>query len=67
MAIKWINKYSGETGFVQSTDTKARHFVNTWEQSEAKVYKTEANAQKAISRLIEFGEGDTNIFELVSA
>jgi hypothetical protein len=40
---------------------------NTWEQSEAKVYKTEASAQKAISRLIEFGEGDNNTFELVSA
>jgi hypothetical protein len=67
MAIKWINKFSGEQGYVKSINTKEKHFINTWEQSEAKVYKTEASAQKAISRLIEFGEGDNNTFELVSA
>ena len=67
MAIKWTNKFSGEQGYVKSIDSKEKHFINTWEQSEAKVFKTESNAQKAISRLIEFGEGDNNIFELVVA
>ena len=63
--IKWTNRFSNETGYVKTISNKEKHFVNTYEKEEAKTY-TEVNGNKAINRLISFGEGDNNIFELES-
>ena len=48
MIIKWINRNSREEGFVKSVSAKEKHFVNTFDRSEAKVYKTEAAAKTAV-------------------
>ncbi len=63
--IKWTNKYSNESGYVKEVKTKDKHFVNTYDQDEAKSYKTETSASKIIDKLIAFGEADNNDFELV--
>ena len=62
--IKWMNRFSGEAGYVKDIKTKDKHFVNTWKPAEAKAYKTEAGANKAIDTLNEIGEGENNEFEL---
>ena len=64
--IKWTNKFSNESGFVKEVKTKEQHFVNTFNQTEAKTYKTDAGARKIINKLIEFGEANNNNFEVVS-
>lgn len=66
MAIKWTNIYSNETGYVQSVNTKENHFVNTYDIASAKVYKTASAAKAAINKLIAFGEGTNNTFEIVA-
>lgn len=63
--IKWTNKYSNETGFVMSVDNKNKHFVNTFNEDEAKVFANSGAANTTINRLIQFGEGDNNIFETI--
>lgn len=65
VVIKWTNKFSGEQGFVESINAKEQHFVNTYEQQNAKQYKTESNAKGMISKLISYGEGDNNDFEII--
>jgi len=65
--IKWVNKWSGETGYVKSIKPKQGHFVNTFEQTEAKKYKDEAVLNRALDVLIAIGEGDNNYFEVVEA
>ena len=65
VVIKWTNNFSGETGFVESVNTKEQHFVNTYDIQNAKQYKAEANAKGMISKLISYGEGDNNTFEIV--
>lgn len=65
VVIKWTNNFSGEQGFVESIDTKEKHFNNTFEMQNAKQYKTESNAKGMISKLISYGEGDNNTFEIV--
>lgn len=67
MIIKWINKYSREEGFVKSVDLKQRHFNNTFDKAEAKVYGNKGAAAKVVKALIDFGEGENNDFEIVSA
>lgn len=64
--IKWTNKHSGETGYVESVSKKNRHFVNTFEQTSAKQYKTESVASRTIASLAEYGEADNNNFEVVA-
>jgi len=63
--IKWTNKVSGETGYVKAFSKKEGHFENTYLESEAKPYKTEAAAKTAIKGLEAVGEADNNIFEIV--
>lgn len=63
--IKWTNKYSNETGFVMSIDNKNKHFVNTFNEDEAKVFANSGAANTAINRLIQFGEGENNVFETI--
>lgn len=66
MKIRWINKYSNETGYVKSIDYKNKHFNNTFNENEAKNFSSETNVNKAIAKLNEYGEGDNNYFEIVS-
>ena len=66
MIICWKNKYSNESGYVESVSRKERHFNNTFDKAEAKVYKTKEAAQKIIELLVSFGEGDNNDFEIVA-
>lgn len=65
--IMWTNKFSNETGFVKEIDSANKHFINTYEESEAKVFKNAGLAACAITRLIGYGEGENNIFEAVGA
>jgi hypothetical protein len=65
MIIKWINKFSREEGYVQSVSTKEKHFVNTFDRSEAKIYKTMGAAKTAVKSLISYGEGENNEFEII--
>ena len=65
-AIKWINKYSREEGFVKSIKKTEGHFENTYDLSEARQYKSEKSAKKAIDMLNSIGEGENNEFVIVA-
>lgn len=65
MIIKWINRYSGESGYVRDVNYKEKHFNNTYFKEEAQKFKNEESANKIINRLISYGEGNYNDFELV--
>lgn len=65
--IKWTNKFSKETGFVESISAKENCFHNTFEHSEAKKYKSESIAKRMITTLAIMGEADNNDFEIVPA
>lgn len=62
--IKWTNKFSNETGYVESVSTKGKCFVNTFEAKDAKQY-TERGAKGMLKKLEDFGETENNVFELV--
>ena len=66
MKIKWTNTYSHESGFVKSVDYRNKHFVNTFNEGEAKKFVSVESAQKTINKLIEYGEGELNVFEILS-
>lgn len=66
MIIKWTNRYSGETGYIKDIDYKNRHFNNTFEYEEAKKYNSKDIIKKTIDKLIEYGEGINNNFEIVN-
>ena len=63
--IKWINTYSGETGYVGKVNTKDRNFHNA-DAENAQVFKTDAAARGAITKLKSYGQGEeiNNEFEL---
>lgn len=61
VVIKWKNKFSGEEGFVESVSTKEQHFINTYDQSQAKQY-SESSAKGIITKLISYGEAENNDF-----
>lgn len=65
MKLKWINKCSGETGYVKSIKAKAGHFENTFDIEEARNFRTDKEVEKAITSLCEIGEGEQNYFEVV--
>jgi len=67
MIIKWTNIMSGEQGYVESVSAKEKHFVNTFDKDNAKIYKTASAAKTAIKNLISYGEGEANTFEIVEA
>lgn len=67
MVIKWTNIMSGEQGYVESVSAKEKHFINTFDKANAKVYKTAGSAKTAIKNLISYGEGEVNTFEIVEA
>ncbi len=64
--IKWRNKFSGDTGFVKSINKKEGHFVNTFEQDEAKSYSNDKTCATAIKSLHDMGEAENNEFEIVT-
>lgn len=64
MKIRWTNKYSNESGFVRAVDYRNRHFTSTFNESESKKYVSAESAQKTIDKLIEYGEGENNVFEI---
>ena len=62
MKIRWTNKFSQETGFVKTVSKAKNCFMNTFDASEARVFKSEKDAEKAIAVLTEMGEAENNIF-----
>lgn len=64
MVIKWTNLSSNESGYVRSIDYKNRHFNNTFDINEAKTF-TQDTAEKTVNKLIEYGEGKSNKFEIL--
>lgn len=63
--IKWTNKFSGETGYVESISAKEQHFNNTFDISEAKGYKSASIAKRMLTTLIAMGEAENNEFEVI--
>lgn len=64
--IKWTNKYSNETGFVKQLRQKDRCFENTYEEAEARNYSSQSVARGVVKKLISYGEGKNNNFEIIS-
>lgn len=64
MKIKWTNKWSGETGFVKTVNTKKKYFENTYDVNDAKVF-TKTTGNKALPKLDEYCADNT--YELVEA
>ncbi|MBP5332442.1 MAG: hypothetical protein J6Y89_11395, partial [Lachnospiraceae bacterium] len=62
-AIKWINKFSGESGYVESLADN--HFINTWQIEYAAKFRSQKDADKALDTLYAFGEDVNNNFEVV--
>lgn len=65
MKIMWTNKFSGETGFVKMIKPSKNCFVNTFDKEDARKFRSEAEAKKAIESLIAMGEGENNTFSIV--
>lgn len=65
VAIKWHNKHSHEEGYVKSVDVKEKHFINTYDRTEAHEYATEVGAKSIIGKLKAWGEGTNNEFSIV--
>lgn len=64
--ISWENIYSKETGFVGDIDKKERHFVNTPDKKNAKLFPNKGLATIAVKQLVNFGEAENNDFAIVS-
>ena len=64
--IKWTNKYSGETGYVESVSSKNRCFINTPNKKDAKSY-SEKSVKGILTKLESYGETENNNFEVVPA
>lgn len=64
--IKWTNKYSGETGYVESVSAKNRYFINTEKKKDAKRYSEKA-VKGILTKLESYGEAENNDFEVVKA
>jgi len=63
--IKWINKFSNETGYIASLSTKNECFINTFEQEEAKKY-SEKSVVGIMKKLESYHETDNNNFEVIA-
>ena len=66
MKIQWTNKYSKETGYVKSVNTKEKYFENTFDIKEARDYSSLSTVKGIITKLINYGEGENNDFIIVS-
>ena len=65
MVIKWRNKYSGEEGFVKTVRSNDRCFENTFNYNEARRYASASVAKGIITKLVSYGEAETNDFFIV--
>lgn len=63
--LQWTNKYSGDTGYVESISAKEKHFVNTFNQNDAKRYATRSVATRMITSLSSYGEAENNTFDIL--
>ena len=63
--IKWINKFSNEEGYVSKVMKTKGYFENSYEQKDAKKYRSINEANKDIELLNSLGEGDNNNFVVV--
>ena len=64
--IKWINRFSGETGYVKVIRKAKGYFENTFDSKEARLF-SDAEASKALVTLSDIGEAQNNQFEIVPA
>lgn len=62
MIIKWINRFSGEVGYVKSISIKEGHFNNTFDISEARKLANLGTLKAAVNSLIKMGEAENNEF-----
>lgn len=60
--LKWVNKYSQESGYVSKVIKSKGYFENTFEQSKAKKYRYKTEVEREIQYLNSIGEGDNNDF-----
>lgn len=60
--LKWVNKFSGETGYVKTVSVAKGYFINTPNAAEAKSYKSETAINKDLAILEGFGEMVNNNF-----
>lgn len=63
--LKWTNKISRETGFVESISSKERHFINTFDKDKAKRYNSRSVVSRMLTSLALYGEADQNDFEVL--
>ena len=62
--LKWINIYSGETGYVGKVSKKEGHFISSPDKAGAKKYVSEKAAYNEIELLVSMGEANNNRFEI---
>lgn len=60
--LKWRNRYSGETGYVKSVSLAKGYFINTFDKSEAKQYRSDKMISNDLDILLKIGEMDNNDF-----
>ena len=65
--LKWTNKYSGETGYVESISSKSKCFINTFDEKTAKRYANRIVAERMLASLKSYGEADNNNFDIIEA
>ena len=63
--LKWTNKHSKETGYVQSISAKEKHFVNTFDKADAKQYASKSVANRMVTSLTSYGEAENNTFDIL--
>ncbi|MBQ4307228.1 MAG: hypothetical protein II759_01465 [Lachnospiraceae bacterium] len=63
--LKWTNKFSQESGYVKSVSRKEGHFVNTYDEADARKFLNLTIAENTIKELEAMGEGENNVFEIV--
>lgn len=62
VVLKWQNKFSGEQGFVKTVSRAKGYFMNTYDPSEAKSYRSPKEIEKDLAYLSEIGELNSNNF-----
>ena len=67
VVIKWTNRHSNESGYVQGVLAKEKHFVNTFNRNDAKKYSSERIAKGVVTTLIKYGEAENNEFVIEPA
>ena len=63
--IKWTNKYSNESGYVEAVSTKNECFMSTDDPEKAKKY-SERSIKGILNKLEAYHETDNNYFEVIT-